>query len=114
MKHFFKQAEDEVKHYEKEGYYSGIRSSEAGDGFASLCPKFFLGRKLAYTIVVEEPQQKVKSYIFCCGIKGQVFKVRATGLLDSDFEGPLAKLLTNFSKQMAEQAVPPKSDRAGG
>ena len=99
---YFKQALDEVTFYESEGYYSNVETQEVGEQFAAIVPDGFLAQKLTYSIVVEEPEQKVKSYIFCRGINNLVFKVRATGQADFDFEASLSKLLQGFLKQVTE------------
>jgi hypothetical protein len=53
VKHFFEQAVSEIKIYEDRGYYRQVRILPPGEEFSKVCPKFFLGRKLTYTISVE-------------------------------------------------------------
>ena len=100
VKRYFEQAIGEIRFYEKEGYYSNVKEHDLGAAFKDLAPKTFLGKKLTYTISIEKPTQDVKSYVFCCGVNNLVFKIRATGLSESDFEEDLARLLEIFSKQI--------------
>ena len=100
VKRYFEQAIGEIKFYEKKGYYANLKEHDVGAAFKDLTPKIFLGKKLTYTISIEKPAQDVKSYVFCCGVNNLVFKVRATGLSESDFEEDLTRLLENFSKQI--------------
>ena len=102
VNHFFQQAMHEVKSYEKEGYYNNIQLFKVGEEFSEVYPKFLLGKKMTYSINEQDSKEKVKSYLFCCGWKGNVFKVRATGGVDSNFEDSLVELLSKFTEQFTK------------
>jgi len=100
VKLYFESAKQDINLAAQRGYYKNVASKKLAPSFSKLCPNIFLGSKMTYKIQLEKGFDHVESYIFCRGIKGHIFKIRATGSVNTKLDDSVVTFLEQLTKIM--------------